>query len=292
MRCSDATPTRVQTDRRETPTDFQHPPATLLSVVTSYSTRGMLADSNGRTSQRLAIACAGVVATHGAIVLLGWWQQWSLFTQPPAGFIPMAPTTAAASLLLAAGLVILTLAHSPARRYTAGGVAGLSLLIGTFALAARLTGSALDPDAAVRVTTATLGGVPLGVMSPVTAGGVLLLAVALLLQSVEHPALHTTVAPIATVPALAGTVVALGYAYGTPLLYGSTTIPVALPTGLSMLLLGLAIVARAGPEVWPLKPLVGESPRARMLRAFLPVTAGLITLMGLLSARFPSSFGA
>src|SRR5256885_8325228 len=47
------------------------------------------------------------------------------------------------------------------------------------------------------------------------------LALALLLQSVEHPALRAAVAPIATVPALAGTVVALGYAYGTPLLYGS-----------------------------------------------------------------------
>jgi len=197
------------------------------------------------------IACAGVVATHAAVVLFGWWQQWRLFTQPPAGFIPMAPTTAAAFLLLATALLIQTPLNSPRRRWAARGVAGLALLLAAFALAARLAGWTLDPDAAVRVTTATLGGVPLGVMSPVTAAGVLLLALALLLQSVEHPALHTTVAPIATVPALAGTVVALGYAYGTPLLYGSTTIPVALPTGLSLLLVGVAVIAIAGPHAWP-----------------------------------------
>ena len=31
-----------------------------------------------------------------------------------------------------------------------------------------------------------------------------------------------------------GATVALGYAFGTPLLYGGSTIPVALPTGLSL----------------------------------------------------------
>jgi PAS domain S-box-containing protein len=59
-----------------------------------------------------------------------------------------------------------------------------------------------------------------------------------------------------------------------------------------MLVLGLATILAAGPGAWPLKPLVGDSARARMLRAFLPVTAGLVTLMGLLSARFPSAFEA
>src|SRR6266568_6840551 len=211
----------------------------------------MTADSDGRTSRRLVIACAGVVATHAAVVLLGWWQQWRLFTQPPAGFIPMAPTTAAAFLLLAAAVVIQTRFSSTPGRFTARGTAGLVLLLAAFALAARLAGSALDPDAAIRVTTATLGRVPLGVMSPVTAAAVLLLALALLLLSVERPALRAAAAPIATLPTLAGAVVAMGYGYGTPLLYGSSTIPVALPTGLSLLLIGAATLALAGPQAWP-----------------------------------------
>src|SRR6266480_1390086 len=251
----------------------------------------MTADSDGRTSRRLVIACAGVVATHAAVVLFGWWQQWRLFTQPPAGFIPMAPTTAAAFLFLATALLIQTPLNSPRRRWTARGVAGLALLLAAFALAARLAGWTLDPDAAVRVTTATLGGVPLGVMSPVTAAGVLLLALALLLQSVEHPALHTTVAPIATVPALAGTVVALGYAYGTPLLYGSTTIPVALPTGLSLLLVGVAVIALAGPHAWPLRHLRGETARARLLRAFLPATIVIVVATGFIETRLGTLAG-
>src|SRR5205809_1147742 len=78
---------------------------------------------------------------------------------------------------------------------------------------------------------------------------------------------------LATISAIIGATVALGYGYGTPLLYGGGTIPVALPTGLSLLVLGIATVLTAGPDVWPLDRLVGDHPRARMLRAFLPATA-------------------
>ena len=238
------------------------------------------------------IACAGVIATHAAVVLLGWWQQWRLFTQPPAGFIPMAPTTAVAFLLLATALVIQSSVDLPRWRWVARGAAGLALLLAAFALTARLADWTLDPDAAVRVTTATLGGVPLGVMSPVTAAGVLLLALALLLQSVERPALRAATAPIAVAPTLAGTVVALGYAYGTPLLYGSTTIPVALPTGLSLLLVGVAVIAMAGPQAWPLRHLQGETARARLLRAFLPATILIVVVTGLIETRLGTIVGS
>src|SRR5207244_5371843 len=99
------------------------------------------------------------------------------------------------------------------------------------------------------------------------------------------------VGALATVAAIVGATVALGYAYGTPLLYGSGTIPVALATGLSLLVLGIATVLAAGPDVWPLDRLVGDEPRARMLRAFLPATAGLVVLIDLLDARLGELFG-
>ncbi|HWC74081.1 MAG TPA: ATP-binding protein, partial [Gemmatimonadales bacterium] len=95
--------------------------------------------------------------------------------------------------------------------------------------------------------------------------------------------------PLATVAAIIGGTVALGYAYGAPLLYGSSTIPVSLPTALSLLLLGVGTVIAAGPRVWPLEPLTGDSPRSRMLRAFLPATTGLVLLIGFLDARLSTA---
>src|SRR6266566_4896993 len=53
----------------------------------------------------------------------------------------------------------------------------------------------------------------------------------------------------------------------------------------------IAAILTAGPDVWPMDRLVGDEPRARMLRAFLPATAGLIVLIGLLDARLGALFG-
>ena len=227
---------------------------------------------------------AGIVAAHSVVVLVGWSSGWQVFTRPSPRFIPMAPSTALAFLVL--GLALLArrvwAARAGVRVAVAAGawaVAGLAVL--NLAFPARL-------DEMLVGAAGSFGPVRLGVMSPLTVGGLLLLAMAIGLLAWRA----RDASICATLAALMGTIVALGYAYGTPLLYGSATIPVALPTGLSLLLLGSAIVAAAGTGVWPLQPLLGPSPRARMLRAFLPATAGLVAFVGLLDARFGNSLGA
>ncbi|HEV8304417.1 MAG TPA: ATP-binding protein [Gemmatimonadales bacterium] len=224
---------------------------------------------------RVPPLAAGVVLAHGAIVLVGWWLGWPLFVTPPASFIPMAPSTALAFALLAAAL----LAGSTWRRVVPWGVAAV-------ALANLFLPSQLDQ--VLGGGAGQFGRVRLGVMSPVTAAALLPLAMAIGLLEVRRQLAGV----LATIAAAVGATVALGYAFGTPLLYGSGTIPVALPTGLSLLLLGGAVVLVAGPGVWPWAPLTGPSPRARMLRAFLPATAALILLLAILDARFGEGLGA
>jgi PAS domain S-box-containing protein len=219
---------------------------------------------------------AALVAAHGLVVLFGWWADWRLFVRPPEDFIPMAPSTALAFVMLGLALIGLQAGHPAGRRggsVSAWAVAVVSLVdLGFPAWLDRVLGGA----------TGQFGSVQLGVMSPITAGAALVLALGIGLLGPRARAAGIC----ATLAAVVGVIVALGYAYGTPLLYGSSIIPVALPTGLSFLLLGSATVAAAGPGVWPLKPLVGASPRARMLRAFLPATAGLAVVLGLVDARF------
>jgi PAS domain S-box-containing protein len=211
---------------------------------------------------------AGAVVAHGIVVLAGWWLRWPLFVHPPERFIPMAPSTALASVVLGSAL----LGRGPWRAVVPWIVAAIALinLITPTQLDHLLGGAAGQFDR-----------VPLGVMSPVTAGALLVLSLAIGLLGIRH----RIAAVLGTLAAVVGATVALGYAFGTPLLYASTTIPVALPTGLSLLLLGGATVLAAGPDAWPLAPLAGDSARARMLRAFLPMTAGLVLLIGFLDAR-------
>jgi serine phosphatase RsbU (regulator of sigma subunit) len=80
---------------------------------------------------------------------------------------------------------------------------------------------------------------------------------------------------LATVIAI---VVLIGYWYGTPLLYGGTIIPVALSTASAFFLCGIAIISAAGVDQWPLRMFCGESTRALLLRAFVPliIAAALI----------------
>ena len=232
---------------------------------------------------RAAALAAAAVAVHSVVVLIGWAAAWPLFVAPSPRFIPMAPSTALAFLALSLALLgRLVTPRSAALRYAA---AVVPWLVATTALVNLVLPSYLDQI--LGGATGQFGRVRLGVMSPVTAAALVPLALAI---AATGPRQHYAGA-LATLAAVVGATVALGYAYGTPLLYGGGTIPVALPTGLSLLILGVATVLAAGPEVWPLEPLLGESPRARMLRAFLPATAGLAVLIGFLDTRLGTLFG-
>ena len=233
---------------------------------------------------RVAAAAAAAVALHGLTVLFGWWAGWSVFVSPPASFIPMAPSTALAFLLLGAALFVRVVWAGRAQ------VLGATALVAWTVAAAALLNVVVPAglDRFLGGGTGQFGAVRLGVMSPVTAAALLPLAIAVALVGPRN----RIASACALLPAAIGVTVAMGYAYGSPLLYGSGTIPVALPTGISLLLLGSAAIVAAGPEVWPVQLFVGESPRARMLRAFLPATVGITMVMGLLDARFGALLGA
>jgi len=72
---------------------------------------------------------------------------------------------------------------------------------------------------------------------------------------------------LATIAAIVGATVAIGYAYGTPLLYGGGTIPVSLPTGPQPPRARRCHHLAAVPD-WAARPL-SETTARRMLRAFL-----------------------
>src|ERR1041385_5813720 len=210
-----------------------------------------------RIRTRVAVIAASLVTLNSIVVLIGWAAGWSIFLTPSPDFIPMAPTTALAFLALSAALGARMLAPRGSAVRNAG--TALGWLVASMAIVNIVVPTLLDQ--ALGGSTGQFGRVPLGVMSPVTAAALVPLALAI---AAIRPRPHY---------AAAG------------------TIPVALPTGLSLLLLGTATVLAVGPNVWPLEPLVGDGPRARMLRSFLPATAALVVLIGFLDARFAGYFG-
>ena len=226
----------------------------------------------GRVQVRICVISALLLGGLGASGLGGWLTGRMVLASVGVAFIPMAPLTALAYLAVAAALVRL--------RYGAGHdipaltVGILVCGVGGARLADFLLGGGFpDVEKALIRNAGSFGSVPLGRISPVTAAALALTGTAVMLLARAPAQGRRDVAGwLGTAVTITGATVLLGYAYGTPLLYGGAVIPVALPTGIGLVLCGIAIIAVAGPAATPLRAFAESGARARLLRAFLPAT--------------------
>ncbi len=81
---------------------------------------------------------------------------------------------------------------------------------------------------------------------------------------------------------LISSVLLIGYLYKSPLLYGSTIIPVSLPSAISFFLFSLTFVRLYGSPFWTFNLISGNKVTYLLLKAFLPVVVGIIILQGVL----------
>jgi diguanylate cyclase (GGDEF)-like protein/PAS domain S-box-containing protein len=130
-----------------------------------------------------------------------------------------------------------------------------------------------------------LGEIRTARISPLTALGFSLAILSFLLMSRRESGQPTKTVSGALLLALLilSGINILGYLYGAPLFYGGTLIPVAVTTALSFMFLSLGLLITAGPTCWPISVYAGPSLKARLLRAFIPVSLGIVILQGLLS---------
>jgi two-component system cell cycle sensor histidine kinase/response regulator CckA len=242
---------------------------------------------------RVAGVLGASVAAVGLAHLVGWGARWALLLNPPAGFIPMAPNTAAAFSLLGAALAWFAVAPAAAPSRTALRAAAVAVaLLAMATLAAPVAGAPNVIDRLLFGIDRSFGAVPLAVMSPVTAVGFLVAAAAAAACGSASRSAAAWTGALGLATACLGAVVVLGYALGSPLLYGTGTIPVALTTAVAFVILGVAFLASAGPAAPPLSAMVGGSPAARMLRAFLPASVVLVLAIELIEARLITGEGA
>ena len=173
-------------------------------------------------------------------------------------------------------------AHPRNRLYATVGVS-LVLLTCVLVLIGFFTGVEIDIGQLLLPNPPAFDRVPIGRMSPITAASFLLAGPSLLLLLYSPPdrfLARNISATLATATAVVGLTTTLGYLYGAPLLYGGTIIPVALTTAVAFLFLGTGLGAAAGPSAWPARALMGASVRARLMRAFLPLTLAIILIEG------------
>jgi PAS domain S-box-containing protein len=205
---------------------------------------------------RVATASALVPLAFAILGLAAWMTGRLQLASLRAELIPMAPATAAAFVLVSAALIAVASGTGTAARTVARVVAGVLFTFAAMGfLAFAGVASVGDWEAAIIGQAGTFGAVPLGRMSPLTATTFALVGLALACPTgARSRAVRDLGGVLGSLTLLMGSTVALGYAYGAPLLYGGAVIPMALSTGIAFMGTGVALIALAGPASLPLRP--------------------------------------
>ncbi|MEO5717097.1 MAG: SpoIIE family protein phosphatase [Chthoniobacterales bacterium] len=243
--------------------------------------RAMFGKGNaGSRFRGLALLCASLAVFFAFLTFIGWISELSLLASVRARYIPMAPSTALCFSLLGLGLVVHLL--RPRLDWMSRLLALLVLSFAVLKLFEFLSGRHFAIDALFIRDPEMFGAVPTGRMAPLTAFDFVFTALGLL--ALATPRLGKWAGGLGALTTVISALVLIGYCYGTPLLYGGNIIPVALSTAWAFFLCGNAIVAAAGEEAWPLRIFLGNSTRAVLLRAFVPVIIAAALLNGWISA--------
>ena len=215
----------------------------------------------------IPLVCAALAMVFGLMTFIGWISAMPLLASVRSNYIPMAPSTALCFSLIGTGL-ILHVSRSRMRSLIRL-LAGVVLMLVCAKFVEILGGYHFGIDAWFVRNPGLFGAVPTGRMAPLTALNFMFVASALVFLTV--PSRGTPACALAALATVISAVVLVGYWYGTPLLYGGTIIPVALPTACGFFLVGNGIMAAAGGGAWPLKTVMGNSTKALLLRSFVPI---------------------
>ncbi|APW61187.1 Sensor protein ZraS [Paludisphaera borealis] len=232
----------------------------------------------------------------GVAVLAGWATGDPVLLGLRANYIPMAPNTALAFIVLGSGLVAVVSGGRWGRRFAALG-AVLVGMIGVLRLGEYASGDGLAVDHwFIPVPGERFGLAPLGKMSLATASAFVVASAAVLILAWprRRVLLGHMAGACGVAAAMTGLIFVFGYIFSpnSPLLYGTESIPMALNTALCFVGLGVGIAAAAGPTAFPLLRLSGPSIRARLLRTFLPLVMGTVGVVAWITHLVTTTVGA
>lgn len=131
-----------------------------------------------------------------------------------------------------------------------------------------------------------VSGIPVGVMSPLTAFFFLFASLSFILGLSEQRR-YRNISPLCAIGILAaGIIIVEGYWFNSPFLYGGTIVPVAWTTGFCFLLIGLSLLSLRSDDTNLGQVLFGPTVKARLLRTFLPVMILFVLITGWIYSLF------
>ncbi len=229
-----------------------------------------------RSPEEFSTRCGLIILLFGIFGITGWLVNSPAISSLQQETIQIAPESPILFTLLGIALALPAITRHPAAGSYCQGVALLTFLIGA--------GNLIVPWFTGGTTLVTLflsvviPWMPAGDLSPISACCFMLIGLAALLVDREDNRMSGVPGVLA---GSIGSVILFGYIYNAPLLYGSTLIPVSLPSAVAFILITLGYITRAGSGLWPLSVFTGDSSRAILMRYLFPVLIGLVIGMEL-----------
>ena len=188
--------------------------------------------------------CGFIAGALGVVAIVGWLMGWRILTSIRAEYIPMAPNTSLSFIVLGISLCTLITGRKCGLKLSRFG-ATVIFVLSLIRFTELTVNINLNVDRWIfQVPGEKLGLVPVGQMALPTTLNFLFASVALFLASSLKKRLFVDALTrvLGGLTTFIGLVFSLGYIYGAPLLYGATTIPMALNTAIAFFLLGLGLV--------------------------------------------------
>jgi PAS domain S-box-containing protein len=229
----------------------------------------------------------------GLFGLLGWIPWSRVLTGIHPDYIPIAPVSSVAFLVF--GLILLLLVRNQYHERSKVIISTIIAFISIYGLLEFIGYFAdvnLTFDFVLFSAAEKLGPFDVKRMSPLTGILFFFSGVSLQLKVFSENRLKNLnlVGGYGLITLLAGFIAAIGYLFGTPLLYGGTMIPLTVTTAIGFLILGCGLVAIAGPKMFFIRPFVGSSASARMLQVLVPLVVIAILIEGYLNEVFAKAF--
>ncbi|RPH31836.1 MAG: PAS domain S-box protein [Bacteroidales bacterium] len=228
----------------------------------------------------------------GMLGFLGWASNALLLASYSDNFIPMAPDTSFIFLIF--GLVLFTnsyKSHIPIIR--TGTIITIAFLTfyGFFKSVEYFANSDLTFEYYLSPVTEKWGAFPLKRMSPLTGFLFFMAGIAFLVKAKfgEKKSTNGLIGILGASVTFSGFAVILGYLFQTPLLYKSGVIPLALPTAICFLILGVSIVIYSGRKNFIVRQFIGRTPYNILIRSIIPILFFAILFQGLILKYFNDS---
>jgi len=230
--------------------------------------------------------CGSLVVLLGVLALIGWSSGVLSLVRVLPQYIPIAPDTALWFIII--GIILMSNRRriiNGRPRFSVGLLLGGCALYGVVIFLQLFIIFDLVPSEIRKIIHEIAPGVSHlnPGMSPFT--GVLFamasLSLLMSLFGAKRSASLNISSLLGLLVAFFGFIATLGYVFGTPFLYGGTTIPLAATTSVGFLILGSGLTLMTRNESILLRPFVGPAAGAGLLRAILPLIIAAILLQGI-----------